>query len=208
MERNAKSIANAFSASEMVIMGQVHGTDISFVDIGALPLVVEGVDGIITDKKGLVICVQTADCVPVLFHTQSGDLIAAVHAGWKGAKNGIIYNVIKQMKERTNEEINAIIGPSIQQMSYEVDQNYFEEFMDEDSENIKFFKSVENKANHFLFDLPAYVKKKLNQSEVTNIHHFDEDTYSNPNKYYSYRRKCHTGHGYEGSLLSAIVISK
>lgn len=208
VERNAKSIINAFDAEEMAIMEQVHGTTISYVDKGAIPIIIKASDGIITDKKKLVLCVQTADCVPVLFSSESGDLIGAVHAGWKGAKNGIIHNVIKQMRAKTNEEIYAIIGPSIHQMSYEVDEKYRENFMSEDSKNIVFFQSVENKDGYFLFDLPSYVKNKLHQVGVTNVTHCDEDTYSNPDKYYSYRRSCHTGKGYEGSLLSAIVINK
>lgn len=82
-------------------------------------------DGVITDKKGIMIGIETADCVPILLCDPAIPVIGAVHAGWRGTASGIIRNAIRKMKEVYSSEPSRIlmaIGPSIGPCCYEVDE--------------------------------------------------------------------------------------
>ena len=99
----------------------------------------------------------------------------------------------------------AIIGPSIHQESYEVTSEYRNIFLNQSSENMKFFVPS-NKDGHFMFDLVSYVRIRLEKLGIQEIHHISENTYINADKYPSYRRHCHTGELYNTSILSTIVL--
>lgn len=203
IESNCVAISTYLGGKAVVLLRQVHSTKVLYVtksfEIGVEP----EIDAVITDQPGLILAIQTADCVPILLSCETGKIIGAAHAGWKGARQGIIENVVREMQAKGAKNIHIVIGPSIQQQSYEVDRAYYEEFMTEDTNNEHFFVSV---ADKFLFDLPAYIQKKLRALGIENILHHRKDTYAMTQKYYSYRRACHTGTGYEGSLVSAIMI--
>ena len=209
--RNCNAVTTAMQGSGIAVMRQIHSADALYVNTPSTPGSEYEVDALVTDVPGLVLGVQTADCVPVLFISDT--IIAAAHAGWKGAKMGIIDNVINTMQDMGANKIVAVIGPSIQQRSYEVDLEYYKLFIEQDKTNARFFipstqRALENphSPSHFMFDLPDYVKSKLQGAGIENIEHIDEDTYSNPQKYHSYRRSCHTDEPYEGNLLSAIML--
>ena len=80
------------------------------------------VDGVVTNLKNIGLSILTADCAPIFFLDLNNDIIAACHAGWRGALNGIIENTINKMIEigSLRKNILAIIGPTIQQHSYEI----------------------------------------------------------------------------------------
>ncbi len=204
-KRNCHAVTKAMSASGIVVMCQVHEADVLYVDSPTLYGSEPEVDAVVTDKPGLILGVQTADCVPVLFACNTGKIVAAAHAGWKSAKAGIVANVVKLMKDMGAHKIVAIIGPAIQQQSYEVGQEFYKSFMIDDASNNQFFTSAPQK-DKMLFNLPRYVYHRLNQSNVVDITQSTEDTYSNPDKYHSYRKSCHDGVVRKGNILSAIMI--
>lgn len=148
---------------------------------------------------------RTADCVPVLLTSMKGEVIGAAHCGWPSSKANIIAKLVKMMHDKGAKEIKGLIGPSIQQYSYEVGPEYYESFIKEDATYAKFFKPSK-KINHYMFDLPAFVELKLNQAGVVNLIKIKEDTYSMPEKYPSYRRDCHLGESYKLNILSTIII--
>ena len=125
-------------------------------------------DAIITDQRKIPIGVLTADCAPIFFFDSKKNIISAVHAGWKGAKNGVIKNSIKLMLECGSNLNNIIscIGPCIGKNSYTVKNDFFKEIMSEDKKNNKFFLKKNNKMS---FDLKSYIIKKIENYGVKNI---------------------------------------
>ncbi len=163
-------------------------------------------DALITNRKGVILGIQTADCVPVLVYDAVQQVVAAVHAGWRGAFDGVIQNTLKAMQAYGCKpgNITAAIGPCIQQKSYEVDAIFYNQFVKQHKANKIFFQDAQ-KVGHYLFDLPAYVLKQLETAGIKQIDNLAEDTYTQPKNYYSYRYASHNSIEI-GRLISAIVL--
>jgi YfiH family protein len=203
--RNLKLILTELEASNILILHQVHGNLVydadQIQDFSIEPIA----DAVITTRSNLALAIQTADCVPVLLYCEHGKVIGAMHAGWKGAKADIIANTVKAMQQKGAKKLKAIIGPSIQQYSYEVDQKYYQDFIGQTILHEQFFVSS-HREGYYMFDLPAFVAMKLQDANVEIEHKIYEDTYSNPEKYPSYRRSYHQASKYQHNILSTIVI--
>lgn len=149
-------------------------------------------DGAVTDKKGVALCIRTADCAPVLLADYKNGIIGAAHAGWRGAFKGVVENTIALMLEKgaTLENIAAAVGPCIAQKSYEVDQGFYDTFVHEDKNFAQYFINGV-KSGFYQFDLEAFVGDKLRGCGVTNISLSGLDTYALSDDYYSFRRNTH-----------------
>ncbi len=168
-------------------------------------------DGMVTDVPGLVLSILTADCAPVLFLGWAGNkpVIGAAHAGWKGALAGVLERTVDKMiidYGAESDTIRAMIGPSIQKKSYEVDENFFDAFMDENEEYERFFLG-EHKPGHYMFDLPGFCALRLYERGVQKVLIENADTCSNEADYFSYRRTTHRKEKDYGRQISAIMIS-
>lgn len=203
--------AKNFKFNQIVFLQQIHSNQVTVIDERnqQLPQNTQG-DGLVTNLKNIVIGVTTADCCPVLFFCKKSQIIAAAHAGWKGAKSGIIKSVVNEINNSAtklgfkNIEIQAKIGPSIRQESYEVGPEFLDDFLAEDQNNRRFF--IDSKKNHhYMFDLVGYVKQKLKNEGINNIEDCNIDTYQNSSDYFSYRRSCHLNKIREGNNLSVIM---
>jgi copper oxidase (laccase) domain-containing protein len=98
--------------------------------------------------------------------------------------------------------IVCAIGPCIAQKSYEVDAGFFERFADNDPANERFF--ADGKAGHYQFDIEGYVAARLATAGISKVECLGEDTYSQPDRFFSYRRSCHLtepGYGRQISLI-------
>ncbi|WP_321479314.1 peptidoglycan editing factor PgeF [uncultured Bacteroides sp.] len=123
---------------ELIIPFQTHGNQVCFVDQNFLAKDAQarqellcGVDAVVTNEKGYCLCVSTADCVPILLYDPKKQVIAAVHAGWRGTLQAILSGMLQQMKEKYGIEggdILACIGPSISLESFEVGEEVYEAF--------------------------------------------------------------------------------
>ena len=205
IEQNKHAILSELSATNIFFLQQVHGNKVIDADLcNNYEIELEG-DAFVTTKAGLALAIQTADCVPVLCSSNNGEVIGAAHCGWRGTKLNIIANLIEMIRSKGAGSITAIIGPSIQQQSYEVDQEYYNSFINEEESYKKFFLPSKN-LGHYLFDLPGLVELKLRESGVSNIIRVIENTYTMPEKYPSYRRSFHNGEQYKESILSTIII--
>jgi YfiH family protein len=162
-------------------------------------------DALVTNTKGVALGVLTADCTPILFEDKKNGIIAAAHAGWKGARFGIIASTIRAMQNLGAEEICAAIGPCIRQQSYEVGQEFVNDFLAENKLNEIFFIPSKNNSKS-LFDLPHYVESKLRKCGVDNIDILAEDTLTQPKKFYSYRRTTLAGEAQYGRQISVICL--
>ncbi|QKG70991.1 peptidoglycan editing factor PgeF [Erythrobacter mangrovi] len=183
----------------LVRVNQVHSPDALILrDIWDTP---PTADAMVTDRPGLLLGIVTADCAPVLFHDPEAHVVGAAHAGWRGAHGGVIENTLAAMVElgAQADRIRAAIGPTIAQASYEVDEGFRAQFGPDDA---IFF--VAGRADHWQFDLPAYVVHRLQQAGVTKIDDLAQDTYAGATKFFSFRRSTHRGEDTGGRQLSVI----
>lgn len=161
-------------------------------------------DALVTDRRGLLLGVVTADCTPVLFADREAGVIGAAHAGWKGAIGGVTDRTIEAMEAlgARRGAISAAIGPTIAQASYEVDEGFRARFLAADSASACFFAG--GKPGHWQFDLPAYVAARLTSAGVGQVEILGLDTYAAPDRFYSFRRATHRGEPAYGRQMSLI----
>ncbi len=198
-----------FKFGEVLLLNQVHGKGVVVVDdikkihgIQNLPKA----DGIVTNLKNVAIGIITADCAPIIFYDEENQIIGACHAGWKGAKLGIIQETVKKMQALGAKDIRAIIGPMIQQYSYQVSIDFYNEFLLENRNNLRFFKETADPIR-WNFNLPNYVESKISLGGVNDIENLMIDTYTNIQKYYSYRRFCHNNVEEKGRNIAVVCIN-
>jgi YfiH family protein len=194
-------------SEEIYLTHQIHSDKFVFVKkkIKSNKKKIEA-DAIITNKKKLPIAVLTADCVPILLYDNENNMIAAIHAGWKGAYKGIIKKVIDFMIKQGCKEssIIAAIGPCISQKSYNVKEDFKKKFIKKDKKNKIFFKK---KKNILYFDLPHFVKSQLKINRIINIDTMNIDTYDEKNNFFSARRSLRLKHDDYGRNISIIMIN-
>jgi len=164
-------------------------------------------DALVCEIKNIGISILTADCVPILFYDKKKKIIGCAHAGWKGALKGIIKNTVKKFNElnSNNADLIAVVGPCINKKNYEVKKNFFNEFMDVDKNNEKFFAQVDGKK--YFFDLRGFVNKEILNLNISNIENIEMDTFSNKKYFYSYRRSTLNNEGDYGRCISVILMT-
>jgi len=176
-------------------LDQCHGTDLVYV-----PEVQQAVraDGSYSDKAKTVCAILTADCLPVLFCNQSGSQVAAAHAGWRGLCGGILRKTVATFKH-SPQQIMAYLGPAIGPQVFEVGAEVLQAFL-QTAQNIthqqevrRAFKAVDGSANKYLADLYALARAELNASGVTEIYGGNYCSYSDSERFYSFRRESTTG---------------
>lgn len=203
VQQNRIAVENEVGA-KLALLKQIHSPTAVYHD--AVLEALHEADAHVTNLPGVALGIVTADCVPVLFYSSCGSVIGAAHCGWRSARHGVVASTIKLMKDLGASDISAIIGPAIQQDSYEVSEEFYDEFLSEADVNVKFFIESDENEGKFYFDLPSYVEMKVSQEGGRCIFKSSEDTYSNHDKYHSRRRSFHKGEDYQGNLLSVIMI--
>ncbi|MDD9797677.1 MAG: peptidoglycan editing factor PgeF [Alphaproteobacteria bacterium] len=168
-------------------------------------------DALVTNRLGLAIGILTADCVPILLFEPHAQLVAAAHAGWKGALAGIIEATIATMEKAgaTRKTICAVIGPAITAESYQVGADLHARFAEAMPDALDLFTELpqtESQDKHFLFDLRGLVWRQLEQAEIGTINQLDHCTYRQEEQFFSYRRACHRQQANYGRQLSAICL--
>jgi len=188
---------------KLLSLHQVHSTDV----VVAGP---EGwnerprADAAVSATPGVALSVLTADCAPVLFFDAEAGVIGAAHAGWRGALEGVLEAVLDAMEDlgaRTSA-IHAVVGPTISQRAYEVGPEFFDRFRDEDPDFTRFF--APGQGDRMRFDLPGFVLHRLRSTGVGAAAWVGACTYSEPDRFFSYRRATHAGEPDYGRLISAI----
>lgn len=182
---------------------QTHSADV--VTVTGLPSEPRPeADAMVTATPGIGLAILTADCEPVLFADREAGIIGAAHAGWKGAQAGVLEATLDAMEAlgARRKAIAAVIGPTISQSAYEVGPEFVERFLDEARENARFFAS--GAGDRALFDLPGYGLMRLRAAGVRHAEWTRHCTYSDPARFYSYRRSVHTKEADYGRLISVI----
>ncbi|MEY3533893.1 MAG: hypothetical protein RI979_1917 [Pseudomonadota bacterium] len=201
---NRARVADAMGlgVESLVSVHQVHSPDVVTV---TAPLADRPrADAMVTATPGLALAVLTADCQPVLFADAKAGVIGAAHAGWKGARDGVMEATLDAMEAlgARRGQITAVIGPCISQTAYEVGQEFFESLTDEAPDARRFF--VNGNGDRYLFDLPSYGLWRLREAGVGHADWTRHCTYRDPARFYSYRRTTHAGEADYGRQISVI----
>ncbi len=191
----------------LVTCHQVHSATCVTVEAPWRPQDAPRADAMVTRVPGVALGILTADCAPVLFADSKAKVIGAAHAGWKGAKDGVIEATIARMVElgAKPSRIVAAVGPCIAQRSYEVGPEFPAPFQEEDPRNRDYFAPA-RRPGHFLFDLVGYVARRLGDAGVEIIQRCPNDTAAEEDRFFSYRRSRLRGESDYGRGLSAILI--
>lgn len=174
-----------FSKDNIYLPIQRHTDNIHILDSVTEPIIA---DAVITGKKGILIGVQVADCVPLLLYDKEKSVIAAVHAGWRGTAREILKGTIRTMKERFDsspDKILVAIGPSIRKCCYEVGDEVETFVRKATGEGDYYIK----KGNKRFIDLSSANKIQALSMGIPedNIWQSEECTFCNPEKFHSYR---------------------
>lgn len=194
------------ASDHLVSPHQVHGT-LALTVTGPLPVRPQA-DALVTKVKGLAIGVMSADCVPVLFADPGAGVVAAAHAGWKGALAGILESTVAAMETlgAKRPQIVAAVGPAISRASYEVGPEFKARFCAADSLNDRFFHEPGGGLKTH-FDLPRYVLSRLTALKLAGLEHIDRCTRAEEAVFFSYRRATLKGEPDYGRQISAIVVT-
>lgn len=188
---------------------QVHGTEAVLVESAWAPGQGPKADAVIATRPGLAIGVGSADCGPVLFADPHARVVAAAHAGWKGALSGVLESTIEGMEKlgADRARIVAVLGPTISAGAYEVGPEFSARFIEASAENARYF-SPSTRPGHAFFDLPAYIVARLRRAGVEKAESVGLCTYADEARFFSYRRATHRGEPDYGRLLAAICLSQ
>ena len=203
---NRRKLADelGISTDHIILPHQVHGVEVRQVagDYFSMPenirkMILEGVDAVMTNEKGVCIGVSTADCIPVLIHDPQRHAVAAIHAGWRGTVARIVEKTLRAMKANYGTEASetvAIIGPGISLRNFEVGQEVYDAFAAAGFEMQDIAQRFPCKADpgkeKWHIDLPLCNKLQLTRSGVReqNIVCSGICTYDNADDFFSARR--------------------
>ncbi len=169
-------------------------------------------DALITRERGLALGALSADCVPILLACVHATWVASIHAGWRGAHDGIIETTLATLDDMgvQRHDIIAAIGPAISASAYEVGADFAANFQKTYADCGDLFSPLSSafaapNDDHCFFDLPAFVARRLHKGGVVS-HNQNLCTYGRPDLFFSYRRSCHNDSPDYGRQISAICI--
>ena len=209
VRENRARMAQALGVAptHLVTCFQIHSPD---VVVAERPWTRENsprADALVTRVPGLAIGVGTADCGPILFADGEAGVVGAAHAGWKGALTGVAEATIVAMEKlgARRTRIRAAIGPLIRQPNYEVGAEFIERFKAADAAYENFFVPAA-RAGHAMFDLPGFIRSRLERAGIAGVEDLALCTYAEPARFFSYRRTTHRGEPDYGRHVNAIAL--
>ena len=175
----------------LVTLHQCHSAEVLVLDTPP-----EGrprADAMVTRRAGLLLGILTADCQPVLLADAKAGVVGAAHAGWRGARDGILKATVAAMARLGADpaDIAAVIGPTIGPDAYEVGPEFHADFIDRDPASAAFF--TPGRGDRLLFDLPAFGIAQLRAAGVGRVAWTGHCTYRDAARFYSHRRTTHAG---------------
>ena len=191
----------------LVTVYQTHSADMITVEADWAADEAPRADAMVTNRPGIALGILTADCAPVILVDGGARVIGAAHAGWKGARSGIIEATVDGMCRlgADRARIVAGVGPRIGSRSYEVGPEFRDRFLADDDANAFYFAPA-RRPGHSLFDLGAYVAGRLERAGVGGLVLAPNDTLTEADRFFSYRRSVHNGEPDYGRCLSAVVL--
>jgi YfiH family protein len=207
VSENRKRMSEAVGTEHLITCYQIHSTDVVVAGKAWSRESAARADGIVTRTKGLAVGASAADCGPLLFADAGAGIVAAAHAGWKGALGGIVPRTVATMVElgAKRENIVAAIGPLIRQRSYEVGPEFVALFTQTEKTYERFF-IPSPRAGHAMFDLAGLIRLSMENARIGQIEDLGLDTYSDEKRFFSYRRATHRGEPDYGRQIAAIAL--
>lgn len=198
VDANRAVLAEALGpATRIQWLEQVHGTEVVEAGQGFTPVA----DACWTRTPGIACAVMTADCLPVLFASADGSVVAAAHAGWRGLQAGVLEATVRAMGGQASG-ICAWLGPAIGPEAFEVGPEVREAFAARAAEASACFTPSTNRAGHFLADIYQLARQRLAGAGVTRVYGGGFCTFADQERFFSYRRD-----GQTGRMASLIWIS-
>ncbi len=188
---------------DIVLANQTHSNNISIIETNQTlgwekhNDAINDCDALITNQKNILIGVLTADCVPILLFDKTKEIIAAIHAGWKGSRDEILLKTVQKMSEvfgSNPKDIYAVVAPSIGSCCYEVGSDVAKNFSDDVKQNMQNEK--------YMLDLKMENYNQLINAglQKENIEVSDRCTSCGNDRFFSYRKE----QGCSGRFLSFI----
>ncbi len=207
VHENRRRMAQALGAEHLLTCYQIHSADVVVAGKAWSREDAARADGIVTRAKSLAVGASAADCAPLLFADANAGIVAAAHAGWKGALGGIAEATVEKMEGlgAKRSDMVVAIGPLIRQQSYEVGPEFVARFEATDSAYSQFFRPSE-KPGHAMFDLAGLIHARLERTGIGQIDDLGLDTYSDEKRFFSYRRTTHRKEPDYGRQIAAIAL--
>lgn len=184
---NRELLCRQLGIHQPVWLKQVHG--IHVVDSQQAENPIEA-DAVFTSKTNDACSVLTADCLPLLFCNRQGSKVAAAHAGWRGLANGVIETTIDALHEN-NRDLMVWFGPAIGPEVFEVGQDVVDAFVSHDPGSINAFTQTDE--THYLADIYQLARQRLKKMGIEQVYGGGLCTYSDKERFYSFRRNAKTG---------------
>jgi polyphenol oxidase len=206
--RNRVAAHLATNSAHLLTCYQIHSPEAVIVTEPWTRDAMPKADGLATRVPGIALGALAADCAPVLFADPHSRVVGAAHAGWKGALGGVLERTVAAMESlgASRSRIRAVLGPCIGPGAYEVGPEFEAVFISANPANAGFFRR-ENASARPHFDLPGFVLARLGHIGLDTVESCTECTYSNPDKFFSYRRSTHHQEADYGRQISAIILS-
>jgi polyphenol oxidase len=203
---NRRRVAAHFGAEALVTAYQTHSATALVAD-GPWPAGPPHADAVVSATAGVVCAALAADCAPILLVDPEARVVAAAHAGWRGALGGIVEATVRRMEGlgASRKWIRAAVGPCIGPASYEVGVEFRAQFVKTDPAYGRYFATGASDDKR-MFDLPEFVLGRLRAAGVTQCEWLGHDTCAETDLFFSNRRAFKTGEPDYGRLVSAIML--
>ena len=207
---NRRRVANSlgFQPDQMFGLRQSHSASVVTIDSTSNASIDAraNADALITNNSGYALAILTADCVPVLFAAPEMGVIGAAHAGWRGAVDGVLEATIAMMAKQgiTPDQIEAVIGPAIQQPNYQVGDDLRHAVLAAHDDADVFFDPDQDMDGKYRFDLPGFVQSRLRKAGLDKVTDLGIDTYGESSGLFSHRHATHAALPDSGRQISVI----
>lgn len=185
-----RALLRSHLPAEPLWLTQVHGVNVADASVAEQAA---QADAVYATRPGVVCAIQTADCLPILFCDIDGAVVAAAHAGWRGLAHGVVEATVAGMRESGARDILAWLGPAIGPACFEVGQDVFDAFVDQDRQAASLFAPIKNHPGKYLADIYGLARLRLNALGIVKISGGGFCTVSDRRRFYSYRRDQRTG---------------
>ena len=184
---NRQRLCQHLKIQQPLWLQQVHGVQVANAQRANQPV---EADAIVSFQANQPCAVMTADCLPLLFCNQPATKVAAAHAGWRGLANGVIEATVDAMQENSRA-LMVWLGPAIGPQQFEVGQDVFDAFVKHDPAAEKAFEQTDE--THYLADIYQLARQRLYKLGVEAVYGGGLCTYSDKERFYSFRRNPVTG---------------
>ncbi len=189
VERN-RALLSRYLPAEPKWLKQVHGTTSIWIDAAQMAIP-EG-DAVLSRTQGSVCAVMVADCLPVFLCDTAGTTVGIVHAGWRGLAGGVIEQSVAAM-QLDHRELIAWLGPAIGPRHFEVGADVYDAFVRQDTQAEQAFVPIDSSEKKWLADIFLLARQRLANLGVARVYGGEVCTFSDPARFFSYRRDGETG---------------